>query len=349
MNARHMWMVLSAVMAFGCWMGLACERRIPRFQHLPHLNVECGGPGQPQCLTCSTCHGKVKPANRELPPWVRSCENCHEDGVSLMNRALRFARAQSERVERITFPHERHLTLGPIHGQCVFCHAGVLDQEKGSTRSPPMAKCLGCHQRDFDRANCTPCHIRSELSQLVPQSFMRHNAAWLERHGISASRQAEICQSCHSQTWCADCHGRNRGLLLERRKPDSIERQFKHVGDFLVRHSIEARSRSATCLRCHTAESCDGCHIARGVSAARAGAQNRHPIGWMGRDVSASNFHGRAARRDALSCMACHDHGPATTCINCHKVGGGAPNPHPRGWRSSRSPDSPMCRYCHVR
>jgi hypothetical protein len=136
--------------------------------------------------------------------------------------------------------------------------------------------------------------------------------------------------------------------MIEQRRPDSIERQFKHVGDFLVRHGIESRSRPGTCLRCHTSQSCDGCHIERGVSAARAGASNPHPLGWVGRDRGASTFHGTAARRDPIACMACHDHGPATNCIECHRVGGGGGNPHPRGWHSQRSPDAPMCRYCHV-
>jgi hypothetical protein len=348
MKPRRLWLLCCLLATSICCCLAGCERKVARFEHLQHLNVECGGPGQPQCLSCSTCHGKVEKTAHETPPWVKTCENCHEDGVDLMNRSLRFARAQSERVERIMFPHDKHLALGPIHGQCVRCHAGVVDKEQGPARSPPMSKCLECHQRDFERANCTPCHIRQELSRLLPQTFLRHNAAWLERHGVSAARQANICQSCHSQTWCADCHDQRRGLPIEQRKPDSIERQFKHVGDFLVRHSIEARSRPATCLRCHNSESCDSCHIARGVSAARSGAANRHPIGWMGRDTNAPSFHGRAARRDPLSCMACHDHGPATNCIQCHRVGGGAGNPHPHGWHSNRSVDAPMCRYCHV-
>jgi hypothetical protein len=116
----------------------------------------------------------------------------------------------------------------------------------------------------------------------------------------------------------------------------------------LVRHSLEARSTPAKCLRCHTSSSCDNCHIERGVSAGHPNALNRHPMGWVGHDTFSSNFHGRAARRDPLSCMACHDHGPATNCIECHRVGGPGGNPHPKGWHSSRSAHDAMCRYCHV-
>ncbi|HMA92735.1 MAG TPA: cytochrome c3 family protein, partial [Polyangiaceae bacterium] len=218
MRARDV-LCLAIAILIVCIGNVACERKVSRFQHLDHLNVECGGKGRPACQSCSSCHGKVAKASQELPPWVKTCESCHDDGVALMNRSLRFARAQSERFERITFPHDKHLSLGPIHGQCVSCHAGVVDQEKGAARSPPMSKCLECHQHDFERANCTPCHERSELPRLLPQTFLRHDAAWLERHGISASRQANICQACHSQTWCADCHEQRRGLLVEQRKP----------------------------------------------------------------------------------------------------------------------------------
>jgi hypothetical protein len=337
-------LVLSAAAAFA-----ACTRPTAHFVHNQHLNVACGGPGQPECLSCATCHGKMTaPAAQATPPWVKTCAACHSNGVELMNRSLRFARAKAERSDRILFPHDKHLKQREFAGQCVACHAGVFDTKAEDVPGAPMSKCLECHQRDFERANCTPCHLRTELPKLLPQSFLRHDAAWLERHGIAAARQTNICQSCHSSTWCADCHDQSRGLLVEQRKPESIERQFKHVGDFLTVHAIESRSRPATCIRCHSSSSCDGCHIERGVSAARNGAVNPHPIGWMSRDPTATTFHGRAARRDPLSCMACHDHGPATNCIACHRVGGGAGNPHPRGWSSSRSPESPMCRYCHV-
>lgn len=349
MNGRSTWLALLLIVLVSAFVG--CDRKQARFTHMQHLSVACGGPKQPPCMSCDTCHGKVDAnasAKANTPPWVKTCDSCHDDGVDLMNRSLRFSRNQADRNDRILFPHGRHLPLPQIHGQCIQCHAGVLDPEVQQVRSPPMSKCLQCHQRDFERANCTPCHIRSELSKLLPRSFLRHDAAWLERHGVAAARQTNICQSCHASTWCADCHDQNRGLLLERRKPDSVERQFKHVGDFLVRHPIEARSRPGTCLRCHDSQSCDSCHISRGVSAARAGAVNPHPVGWVGRDTGSAEFHGRAARRDPLSCMACHDHGPATNCIGCHRVGGNAGNPHPRGWHSNRSTQDAMCRYCHA-
>ena len=56
---------------------------------------------------------------------------------------------------------------------------------------------------------------------------------------------------------------------------------------------------------------------------------------------------GRSHGRDIVACAGCHEAGPATNCIRCHKVGGYGGNPHPRGWKSARGVDSEMCRYCH--
>jgi hypothetical protein len=83
------------------------------------------------------------------------------------------------------------------------------------------------------------------------------------------------------------------------------------------------------------------------VSGNRLGATNPHPPGWVGNDVRSADFHGRQARRDIASCAGCHEQGPATNCIRCHKVGAYGGNPHPHGWQSARGPGSAMCRYCH--
>jgi len=130
--------------------------------------------------------------------------------------------------------------------------------------------------------------------------------------------------------------------------PHALEREFIHRGDFMVRHPIDARSQPAQCLTCHTQSYCDSCHVARGVSGNRLDAINPHPRGWIGPDPTSPNYHGAEARRDIVSCAACHDQGPATNCIRCHRVGAVGGNPHPSGWRSMRSTDEGMCRYCHA-
>jgi hypothetical protein len=140
----------------------------------------------------------------------------------------------------------------------------------------------------------------------------------------------------------------SQDLSVERRRPAALERALVHRGDFVSRHGIEALSQPARCARCHTPATCDACHLERGVSGGRVGGRNPHPPGWVVGAPGAPSGHGRDARRDILACASCHDQGPATNCIRCHKVGAYArANPHPSGWRSARSASASMCRYCH--
>jgi hypothetical protein len=59
-----------------------------------------------------------------------------------------------------------------------------------------------------------------------------------------------------------------------------------------------------------------------------------------------------AARRDISSCAACHDQGPSSNCITCHRVGGTGGNPHPIGWMQHHDQQeihrNTMCLYCHL-
>jgi hypothetical protein len=81
------------------------------------------------------------------------------------------------------------------------------------------------------------------------------------------------------------------------------------------------------------------------VSPSVRGAQSPHPPGWASGVIS--NTHGPAARRDVASCAACHDQGPASNCVTCHKVGAYGGRPHPARWRSSEPLSSPQCEPCH--
>jgi len=246
----------------------------------------------------------------------------------------------------IHFDHTSHLRLGQIQGQCVPCHAGVV---KGGSRLPPMKECFSCHEHEeqWERGECAPCHDRKELSHSLPRTFLKHEGNFARHHGDLAARDGRLCQSCHEQTDCDDCHDVTQNMSVERRRPENVDRNFVHRGDFLVRHAIEAQSEPSRCVRCHEPSTCDACHVERGVSGNRLDARNPHPLGWVGNDPGAQSLHGREARRDILLCASCHDQGPATNCIRCHRVGGYGGNPHPGGWKSGRSTGEEMCRYCH--
>lgn len=330
---------------------LACRHQPVRFAHTQHLGLACGPGTQVECLTCTSCHhemaqGSTSPGH----PSGQKCEECHDENQKKVQASLHAPRTSAhELAAQISFNHEKHLKMSKIGGQCISCHSGVVS-ETTEAPFPPMSRCFECHehQEQWNKGTCVPCHQQKDLKTLFPRTFLRHGPGWDKVHGAAATESVAQCANCHSSESCDDCHDMNQGLQVEMRRAGQVEKDFTHPADFLTRHAMEAASEPATCLTCHRSEGCDSCHLAHGVSAARMGAVNPHPPGWTGPDSSATNHHGRAARRDILSCASCHDQGAQTNCIQCHQVGGPGGNPHPSGWKSSRTPSDVMCNYCHM-
>lgn len=345
-SAVLLWGVLCAAAVAAC-----ARQQGSRFSHVEHLSREhCGGIAQPPCPSCATCHDTKQ---ETMVVAKATCDTCHgpEADVSA-ERALASltpANAPPNPAHAIRFNHEKHLSMPEVRGQCLPCHGGVV--ETGERAFPDMDSCFECHehQQQWDQNECVPCHAREDLRKTLPQTFLRHEGDFDRRHGMLAGQQAELCQQCHTQKQCDDCHDITQDLTLAQRRPEAIDKQLVHRPGFVNHHHIEARSQPARCMTCHTVETCDSCHVQRGISGNAKGSANPHPPGWVGRNVNAAEFHGRAARRDLVACASCHEQGPATNCIRCHKVGAYGGNPHPRGWKSSRSDGSRMCRYCHER
>jgi hypothetical protein len=319
----------------------------PRFPHAVHLARSiCAGPGRPPCPTCNSCHAVSRDDRRvDMLPRESQCTACHKPAERDVLRTLTAIPVRPS--GEIAFDHDRHLAMPEISGQCVSCHAGVLNDK--SADMPPMSQCFSCHEHreQWQRAQCLPCHQSEDLRHTPPRTFLQHTASFARRHGQFAQENKALCQSCHAEAECNACHDTSQTLTAERRSPEDIERNFVHRGDFMVRHAIEADAAPARCARCHSPQTCDSCHLARGVSANRLDGRSPHPQGWVGANANARSLHGIEARRDILKCASCHEQGPATNCIRCHKVGAYGGNPHPAGWRSSSGTDAQMCRYCH--
>lgn len=168
-------------------------------------------------------------------------------------------------------------------------------------------------------------------------------ADWIREHGKQAGRPSAACYDCHQASHCTDCHGRHQELLPEVKNPEAVEKGYVHRADFRSRHAGEARTDPARCARCHTPQSCQACHTREGIN---TGAANYpHPAGWMVQ--GSSQFHGRVARQDIVLCASCHERGAATNCVVCHAPGGTGGSPHPPGWQTSLSQNSPACQACH--
>lgn len=346
----------------------ACSTPAPRdrvlFDHGPHLAegltcVRCHGPaGQPAPdATAEDDAGVVVPsephaasATRPLLPAESDCRGCHTDPErdrcqrchTHPERAARYA----DPVSDIRFDHAQH--QGPSAGRCVHCHGSEAHTEAAYVpSSPTMASCTtSCHQEDMASLDCETCHTNLARFRIEDVSVIDHGPGFLRRHGTAAGADSALCTQCHDPTFCEDCHLSAPGLSLELLNPTQQYRDFVHRGDFFARHGIESGLERSTCLRCHGVSFCDGCHQASGVGGGVAPG-SPHPPGWL--DPTSAFGHARAARRDLLICVSCHEADAETTCVPCHRVGGVGGNPHPPGFGAGMDPLSVgVCRTCHV-
>lgn len=333
--------------------GACALRAFEAFSHGRHLRDQvCGGPGEPPCLSCTSCHraGEAHDPAAWAKPPTEVCSSCHKDQSDRLKFEVTGHPKRHSAAHDIVFDHDRHLALDAIGGQCIQCH-DIAGTRSGAGVFPTMATCLGCHEhaQAFDKNECGPCHEPQHIPHLKPTSFINHDVAWRERHGGAAKTNAQLCTVCHSEASCNDCHDATQAMQSVLRRPEAIERGEPHRFDFATRHALEARSQPGQCLECHTAPECDSCHVRSGISASRAGAPNPHAGLWASGDGSSLNEHGRAARRDLVSCAACHDQGAQSNCVRCHAVDGFGGSPHPPGFRSSEPKSAPGCAPCHAR
>lgn len=352
----------------GCG-GRAEPRDAIRFAHGPHLAEGMS------CVRCHEAAGRDQPADeaadggaeatadagvalpdhaasatRPLLPAESDCRDCHTDPErdrcqrchTEPERPGRYA----ERDDDIHFAHDAH--EAPSLGRCTRCHGSEARTEAAFRPGvPSMETCTGsCHAEAMRTLDCALCHTNLHRYRIEDVSLLDHGPGFLRRHGTAAVADQTLCSQCHDPTFCEDCHLSAPGLPLEVLDPTQQHRDFVHRGDFLARHPTEAGLERGTCLRCHGTPFCDDCHEASGIGGGVAPG-SPHPPGWL--DPLSAFGHARAARRDLLSCVACHEADAETTCVPCHRVGGIAGTPHPPGFGLGADPLAHgVCRTCHV-
>ncbi len=294
-----------------------------------HTTMESGGSSLhiPDDASCISCHAK--------PHDTRPCLGCHAP----VDAVARIVEAR----EHLKFDHAQHLG-GEAKGNCMRCHTGIAEGDQNIR--PVMASCFNCHAHDAarDARNCNACHKNLGEDRLLPQSHLAHEGDWLREHGMRAASSGDLCQTCHKESFCAECHGVTAPAVPAKLRFADPMTASVHRAGFTARHSLEARAQPGACTTCHQPETCVSCHLARNVAGETTGSP--HPAGWVGLSAS-ENRHGREARRDPAACASCHGGAGEKLCVTCHAVGGVGGNPHPPGW-SSRQPLSTMpCRMCH--
>jgi predicted CXXCH cytochrome family protein len=284
----------------------------------------------PSEADCRRCHQK--------PHDARPCTGCH--GESHVRGEAELAR------EHLRFEHKKHMPI--VKGDCVRCHTAVAETRPEALR-PQMATCFGCHQhRDqWATRDCDGCHVDLPAENTPPTSHLVHDGDWLREHGVRAASEKDLCSSCHTERFCASCHGVGTVPTLPAKMAfDDVPLSGLHRAGFRARHADEARANPGLCTTCHTENSCIDCHTASHVAPGTT-TRNQHPPGWVTTGAGGGE-HGSQARIDPASCAGCHGGAGEQLCVGCHRVGGPGGNPHGPGFSStkSRTHDLP-CRMCH--
>ena len=105
-------------------------------------------------------------------------------------------------------------------------------------------------------ALCGKCHTDS-------RSALDHTPNFISRHRFLASQQKQMCDICHRESFCSDCHSHKEELKPSDKFKDSPERALPHRGDYMTQHKIDGRINPAACFKCHGRNNnrrCVACH-----------------------------------------------------------------------------------------
>ncbi len=112
-------------------------------------------------------------------------------------------------------------------------------------------------------ADCLECHDNDLTGTLKPYGTFRHTNLFLQRHGSYAMQAQDLCNSCHGESLCLECHATKDELPPALRRGDRPDRELPHRGDYIVQHQIEGRLDPGSCVKCHGNRnngSCVQCH-----------------------------------------------------------------------------------------
>ncbi len=119
------------------------------------------------------------------------------------------------------------------------------------------------HSQEEDTSVCTNCHeTQDTINRKGIQSY-DHTGDWSHTHQFSASQGNSVCQLCHNLSFCTDCHVRGDELMPSIKNRTKPYLNYPHRGDFLFRHRIDGKMKSAQCYKCHkrqNSQRCFRCH-----------------------------------------------------------------------------------------
>ena len=252
----------------------------------------------------------------------------------------------------VQFNHDEHQTYLEEGQTCAACHKPDARQIV-----PAKEDCLECHGADF--------YAGVEFA-----GTKTHGPIWSMNHRAPVKAKTIDCSACHEQSYCMECHKAGFADEMGEFGNNMIN---VHRSEFDVSHPIAARTDPQLCSTCHENQFCVDCHVR---FAPEDLAVQSHRKGWSMIEVSGtghenftedmcqvchpnsvlpahewSNTHAREARKNLVTCQACHPEGD--TCLTCHSAKTGLRvNPHPKDWddmkdRLQNASDNRTCRKCH--
>jgi hypothetical protein len=110
---------------------------------------------------------------------------------------------------------------------------------------------------------CSDCHEEGTSAGKKSFSAYNHTGSFYDRHGNAASGFSSLCESCHKQKFCSDCHGNVEEIVPSKKLGNRPDLSSPHRGDYFSKHKIEGRIKSTQCFKCHGRRnntSCKACH-----------------------------------------------------------------------------------------
>lgn len=249
---------------------------------------------------------------------------------------------------KIKFNHKFHVKDSGI--SCTDCHSAAPTSKLASDNlSAKHENCQTCHSDQVEK-NCTYCHTSEDVSTYVFENPARDLKFSHQSH---IDGQKVECQTCHkdvevaeklqsvglpAMTTCNTCHNGVKAMnACETCHTNfaSLRPKEHNKTDFIREHKRIARISNATCMGCHTQETCADCH--NGVSLTKTTKSGKDMVsprsprltaidrgqGMTLSKVHDLNFrftHGLAAQQKKQDCQTCHQE--KTFCSTCHAAGG---------------------------
>lgn len=265
------------------------------------------------------------------------------------------------------------IAFGPHARAATYDHA---EHDTFSSGGEEILKCSICHVAGVrtivpDRKVCLQCHDdKSFIEQVEFPSLKTHGPMWPFNHRQKAEGKYIQCSNCHEQSYCLDCH---KAGFADEQGEFTNNMANVHRSDYHITHPIAARTDPKICASCHENRFCVDCHNTFNRADL---AFSSHRRSWSDLSVSAashknfsesecqvchpnsvlpthqwSNSHAREARKNLMTCQACHPEGDV--CLKCHSaISGLRVNPHPKDWgdisgKLERASGRRTCIKCH--